>query len=121
MNRVKQYGVLTGTISAHGTLTGTISKTVEKVEKQTKAVTVNENGTVEIVPDGNKLLEKVTVTTDVIGGDTEEYKGSYEVTPKLEAQTLPTALKVMRNDVEIKEIPITSVSNSSGGNTVIIG
>ena len=61
------------------------------------------------------------VKVDIIGGDTEEYKGAYEVTPKLEAQTLPTALKVMRNDIEIKEIPITTVTNTSGGNTVIIG
>ena len=50
-----------------------------------------------------------------------EYSGQYEVTPKLEAQTLSTAFKTMNRDVEIKEIPITRVSNTSGGNTVIIG
>lgn len=61
------------------------------------------------------------VIVDVIGGDVEEYKGAYEVTPKLEAQTLPTAEKVMRHNVEVKEIPITKVTNASGGNTVIIG
>lgn len=61
------------------------------------------------------------VIVDVIGGNVEEYKGAYEVTPKLEAQTLPTASKVMRHNVEVKEIPITKVTNTSGGNTVIIG
>lgn len=92
-----------------------------KPEEQEKSITITENGTVEVVPDDKKILKKVTITTDVIGGDTEEYEGSYEVTPKLEEQSLPTALKVMRNDIKIKEIPITKVSNTSGGNTVIIG
>ena len=114
-------GILKGTIKPKAVLKGTISKTVEKVERQTKAITITENGTVEVSPDANKVLDKVTVTTDVLTGDAEEYKGSYEVTPKLEEQTLQTASKVMRNDVKIKEIPITTVSNSSGGNTVIIG
>jgi hypothetical protein len=90
-------------------------------EEQEKTVTITENGTVEVLPDGDKLLNKVTVITDVISGDVDEYKGSYEVTPRLEEQTLPTALKVMRNDVKINKIPITKVSNTSGGNTVIIG
>lgn len=90
-------------------------------EEQEKTVTITENGTVEVLPDGDKLLNKVTVITDVIGGDVDEYKGSYEVTPRLEEQTLSTAHKVMRNDVKIKKIPITTVSNTSGGNTVIIG
>lgn len=90
-------------------------------EEQEKTVTVTENGTEEILPDEGKTLSKVTVVTDVVGGDVKEYKGSYEVTPKFEKQTLPTARKTMRNDVIINEIPITVVSNSSGGNTVIIG
>lgn len=58
---------------------------------------------------------------EILDSNAEEYKGSYEVTPRLEEQTLPTALKVMRNDVKIKEIPYAEVSNTSGGTTVIIG
>ena len=50
-----------------------------------------------------------------------EYKGSYEVTPDLNAQTLETAGQLMREDVTIKPIPIYEVSNTSGGTTVIIG
>lgn len=49
------------------------------------------------------------------------FDGSYIVDPKLEAQTMPTKGKVMGDDVTINKIPITVVSNASGGNTVIIG
>ena len=90
-------------------------------EKQEKSVVITENGTTVVLPDENKVLSKVTVVADIIGGNVEEYKGSYEVTPRLQEQTLPTARKVMRDDVKINKIPITTVSNSSGGNTVIIG
>lgn len=58
---------------------------------------------------------------EFVEGKAEAFEGPYEVTPKLEEQTIPTASKVMRNDMKIKEIPIATVSNSSGGNTVIIG
>ena len=116
-----QHGILKGKIRPKIVLKGVISKTVESVKRQNKTVHITENGTVEISPDANKLLEGVTITTDVIGGDTEEYKGSYEVTPSVDEQVLPTALKVMRNDLTIKEIPYAEVSNTSGGTTVIIG
>lgn len=49
------------------------------------------------------------------------YEGDYEVTPKMEAQTLQTAMKMMRNDVQVKPIPIHRTSNASGGTTVYIG
>ena len=39
------------------------------------------------------------------GGDAEYYKGSYEVTPLAEAQTLPTSGKILTEDVTIKPIP----------------
>jgi hypothetical protein len=51
----------------------------------------------------------------------ETYNGDYEVTPKMEAQTLQTAMKMMRNDVQVKPIPIHRTSNASGGTTVYIG
>ena len=90
-------------------------------EKQEKIITITENGTHEVVPDADKVLKKVTIITDIIGGNVEEYKGLYEVTPKIEEQTLQTASKVMRNDVKINKIPFFKVSNDSGGNTVFIG
>lgn len=62
---------------------------------------------------------EVAKVTEYVGG--EVYEGDYEVTPSLQAQTLPTSQKVMLNDMKIRKIPITTVSNTSGGNTVIIG
>ena len=99
-----------------------MSRTVESVVRQSKEITITENGTVDVLPDANKVLEKVTIVTDVIGANAEEYKGSYEVVPSAREQVLSTALKVMRNDVKIKEIPYKETPNSSGrGTTVRIG
>lgn len=50
----------------------------------------------------------------------EEYTGPYEVTPKVEAQTLPTKGKLMRSDVEVQKIPYFETSNTAGGSTVYI-
>lgn len=50
----------------------------------------------------------------------EPYEGPYDVTPKVTAQTLPTANKLMRDDVSVRAIPYFDVSNPSGGNTVYI-
>ena len=52
--------------------------------------------------------------------DGAEYEGPYEVIPKVEAQTLETAGKIMKKDVAVKAIPIYEVSNTSGGSTVYI-
>ena len=49
------------------------------------------------------------------------FTGSYEVTPKVEAQTLETKDKLMSEDVHIKSIPYYEVSNPQGGTTIIIG
>lgn len=49
------------------------------------------------------------------------YEGEYIVTPKVTAQTLPTAEKLMEDDVTVKSIPYFDVSNTVGGSTVYIG
>ena len=46
--------------------------------------------------------------------------GDYEVTPKVDAQSLPTATKVMLQDVQINKIPYFETSNEYG-NTIYIG
>ena len=56
---------------------------------------------------------------EFLGG--EEYQGAYEVTPKVEAQTMPTKHKVLKDDITVKSIPYFNVSNTSGGSTVYIG
>lgn len=50
----------------------------------------------------------------------EYYDGSYTVIPKTEAQKLETAEKIMRSDVNVKEIPTFKVDNAKG-TTVYIG
>lgn len=61
---------------------------------------------------------EVHVVTEYVGG--ELYQGAYDVTPKVDPQTMATKGKVMNDDVTIKAIPFFEVSNTSGGNTVYI-
>lgn len=71
-----------------------------------------------------ELIQEVGVDVEselIPVGEYEHYSGDYSVTPKLENQTLKTKNKVMDFDVDVKAIPIEKISNSSGGNTVIIG
>ena len=83
-----------------------------------KPLEVTENGEYT-VPEGVHGFNPVKV--DVSLKDEGYYGGEYSVTPKFENQTLKTKNKVMGFDVNIKTIPIEKISNSSGGNTVIIG
>lgn len=53
--------------------------------------------------------------------DADPYMGEYEITPDIDAQTIPTAQKYMAEDMRIKAIPFYDVSNTSGGSTVYIG
>ena len=58
----------------------------------------------------------VTVASDIAS-----YVGDYEVTPKVNEQTLETDNKRMTANLKIKSIPFCEVSNPSGGTTVYIG
>lgn len=49
------------------------------------------------------------------------YDGDYEVIPRLYDQDLPTQGLAMREDMTVKEIPITYTSNLFDGKTVVIG
>ena len=55
------------------------------------------------------------------GGNAEIYKGTYEVTPSIQTQTLDTAQKVLEKNVTINKIPYAEVTNNSNGKTVTIG
>lgn len=68
-----------------------------------------------------KLIVKQDIITVPVYEEVPEYEGSYDVTPKVEEQTLPTAEKFLQKDVTIKKIPYFEVSNTSGGDTVYIG
>ena len=58
----------------------------------------------------------VTMPTDVL----DYYEGEYEITPKVEAQTLPIAKKTMKEDLTVKAIPVFNVGNNAGGSTFYI-
>ena len=47
-------------------------------------------------------------------GSTDPFLGEYEVTPKVDAQTMPCAGKKMLKDVDIKAIPFFETSNEAG-------
>lgn len=68
--------------------------------------------------------EPVTVQVDAVtrttSGDIPVYDGPYEAIPKVDAQTLPTAKKLMTDDVTVHGVPFYEVSNEQGGNTVYI-
>lgn len=49
-----------------------------------------------------------------------EYAGPYDITPLLSAQTLPTAKRLLKQDVIIEKIPQYEVSNDYG-TTLILG
>lgn len=53
--------------------------------------------------------------------EADPYTGDYEVTPAVESQTLPTAQKLMKQDMTIKAIPYFETSNDFDGKTVYIG
>ena len=58
----------------------------------------------------------ITVTPD----RKDFYEGEYIITPSVESQTLETADRLMKDNLEILAIPYFEVSNEYG-NTVIIG
>lgn len=63
---------------------------------------------------------RVDVTgTTVVGAP--EYSGPYDITPLFSVQVLPTAKRLMQQDLTIKKIPQYEVANDSSGYTLIIG
>ena len=51
----------------------------------------------------------------------KRYDGDYTVTPDIVVQTLPTAGKLLNEDMIVLEIPLYEVSNQQNGTTAIIG
>lgn len=98
---------------------------IDVINATEQRISISEQKSSQDINVDNVLEQKVKVSQDVIivpvYKDAPLYEGEYEVTPKLEEQTLSTTNKMMKNDLKINKIPITTVSNSSGGNTVIIG
>ena len=87
------YGELIGSLKSSGQLSGFLSET--------------------------KGISGLLTIPSAVGVET--YDGSYEVTPRLYAQSLDTDGKLMEDDVTVYEIPVTRTTNPTGGLTVLIG
>ena len=59
--------------------------------------------------------------TGMASGACMPYEGSYEITPAIESQTLPTADRRMQADLTVLKIPYYEVGNTQNGKTIIIG
>ena len=68
----------------------------------------------------NATFSHVQIVEIPVAEDVEIYRGTYDVIPKLEQQTLETANKFLQKNVTVKTIPHYTTSNVSGGNTVYI-
>ena len=61
-------------------------------------------------------------TLNIKTSELPTYEGEYEVTPKVyENKTLQTKNHSMKDDILIRKIPQSEVSNLSNGTTIIIG
>lgn len=58
---------------------------------------------------------------EIVSFEVDPYEGEYEVTPRLDSQTLDTDGKVMVEDLIVHEIPVVKTTNIQGGQTVLIG
>lgn len=74
---------------------------------------------VSVIPQETTTVH-VDAVTRTSANDVPVYDGPYEAIPKVEAQTLPTAKKLMTDDVTVHGVPFYEVSNDQGGNTVYI-
>lgn len=69
-----------------------------------------------------RVAQQSAVSVRIAGAaPVPEYAGPYDITPLFSAQTLPTAKRLMQQDVTIRKIPQYEVSNDSSGYTLIIG
>lgn len=73
-----------------------------------------------IATDGNEIVN-VTVKDNVIHSDLPVYQGDYEVTPRVENQTLSTNHTQMADNIVVRQIPLSVVGNIQGGLTATIG
>ena len=70
----------------------------------------------------NLFHADVGTVTVINNSDVQQYAGSYEVTPRVDAETiLATRNKLMQQNVRVHEIPRYDVSNDFAGTTVYIG
>ena len=81
-------------------------------------VQVAQHGTVSVRIAGAVPVRVDVTGTTVVGAP--EYAGPYDITPLFSTQILPTAKRLMQQDVTIKKIPQYEVSNDYG-TTLFLG
>ena len=75
---------------------------------------------VEIIT--HKEVLEVEIGSEIVRcGDYSSYKGPYILNPSFDSQRLGTKDLLMSEDLTVNPISVTRVSNTSGGNTIIIG
>lgn len=74
----------------------------------------------EEILSGQMSLEGVLKGQLILPVGYEDYAGAYNVIPKIETQSLPTADKHLTDNVTVEAIPYYEVSNQKG-KTIIIG
>lgn len=69
-----------------------------------------------------EIKMRISPATIVYTGDSKPYEGAYTVTPQTyEAVVLPTANRLLSQNVNVLKIPQYEVSNAAGGLTLIMG
>ena len=97
----------TGTLIVEASLEGTLTPLASLV------------GEISDTPEAESLEGSLTVYTPITDS---VFKGPYEVIPKVdEEQELPTADKMLSENILVKEIPFYKTSNEIGGYTIYIG
>ena len=92
---------MTGTFEDVSNITGSLSNNINIVGSLTS-------------------INSIVGGIDLGGAEYPDYSGEYEITPQVESQTLPTRNKILRENMEVKEIPYYETSNEYG-NTIYIG
>lgn len=106
-------------VSFNARITG-IKHTLDNRKSKTEIILGEPNLT---VIDEVKMASRTVVKSTATNAQSvvPVYNGSYTVTPSMQEQTLETAGKLMEQNTQIEEIPVSVVSNNSGGSTVKIG
>lgn len=80
------------------------------------------NGKISVAVSGSEKSLSAKLNSNNYGDVVfENYTGSYDITPLITAQRLPTENKHMTSDVVVRMIPTSEVQNSAGGVTFTIG
>lgn len=90
-------------------------------------IEIRHSGDTVVVNEPNYTVEAseerytVSVASSIIIIDEDPFPGPYSVRPNFTNQVLNTIHKTMTSNLEVQPIPVSEVSNASGGWTMTIG